>query len=146
MNSQLRTDTARPQRLPASISACIAALISVAMLPSTALAQSGDMNCDGSFNIADMPLFVEALLATGSFGGCDINRANMNCDGLIDGRDTQAFVAKLLAPPCPGHYIWCNGGCVDPWTNVGHCGCCGNICGGGETCQGGVCIPAEPPP
>ena len=58
----------------------------------------GDINCDDTVTVADIPPFVQALLNTGGFGGCDINRADMNMDGLINGRDTQPFVAVLLAP------------------------------------------------
>ena len=58
----------------------------------------GDMNCDNVIDMADVPHFVEALLATGSFSGCDINQADMNADTLINGRDTQPFVTAVLAP------------------------------------------------
>ncbi len=47
MKRHLRAHPASPHRLPASISACIAALISVALIHAPALSQSGDMNCDG---------------------------------------------------------------------------------------------------
>lgn len=58
----------------------------------------GDLNCDLAVDLADVPHFVEALLATGNFTGCDVNRADMSQDGLIDGGDTRQFVAALLAP------------------------------------------------
>lgn len=51
----------------------------------------GDMNCDLSVDLYDMPHFVEALLSSG-FTGCDANRADLNADGLIDGRDVPGFV------------------------------------------------------
>jgi hypothetical protein len=66
-------------------------------LPANVPNHLGDMNCDDAVTVADIPLFVQALLATGAFGGCDINRADMNEDGLTNGRDTQPFVAVLLA-------------------------------------------------
>ncbi len=114
---------------------------------SPAMAQSGDMNCDGAFDIADIPLFVEAMLPAGGFGGCDINRADMNTDTLIDGRDTQAFVAALLAPPCPGGQTLCFGVCHDLRNEISFCGTtCENAvsCSVFETCTDGVCVPVEP--
>ena len=121
--------------------------MSVALLPSTALAVPGDMNCDGTINTADISLFVDALLATGTFGGCDINRADMNADALINGRDTQPFVAALLAPQCPGTLTLCFGTCRDLQNDPTFCGTtCENaaVCSQFETCTGGVCVPVEP--
>jgi hypothetical protein len=113
---------------------------------SPAIAQSGDMNCDGAFNIADIPLFVDALLAAGSFGGCDINRADMNADGLVDGRDTHAFVAALMTPTCPDGLTLCSGICISlNWDNA-NCGACGNQCPYNTSCIGGWCEPQEPCP
>ncbi len=34
----------------------------------------------------------------------------------------------------------CNGACIDPQTDFSNCGTCGNVCGQGQTCQGGTCI------
>jgi len=105
---------------------------------SPAMAQSGDMNCDGAFNIADIPLFVDSLLTTGTFGGCDISRADMNADGLINGRDTQPFVAALLAP-CPPGLSLCGGVCVDLMWDGMNCGFCGNMCAPQDYCAWGAC-------
>ncbi len=138
MKGHLRVQTANPHRLSASFSTCIAALISFALLPSTALAQNGDMNCDGAVDVADIPLFVQALLEDSDFGGCDINRADMNADTLIDGLDTQPFVAALLAP-CPPGFALCGAVCVDTLWNGNNCGGCGNICPPLEHCSFGVC-------
>src|SRR3989442_658585 len=113
MKRRLKVHPAGPHHLPVSISACIAALISIALLPCTALAQRGDMNCDGTLSAADVPLFIEALVNPGTFGGCDLNRADMNADSVIDGLDIQPFVAALLAPPCPPGLTPCGGTCVD---------------------------------
>jgi hypothetical protein len=33
----------------------------------------------------------------------------------------------------------CDGVCIDPQTDVSNCGSCGNVCGQGQTCQGGTC-------
>jgi hypothetical protein len=108
------------------------------------MAQTGDMNCDGALNIADIPLFVDALLATGTFGGCDINRADMNADGLINGRDTQPFVASLLANPCAAGLTLCSGVCVYLPEDPQNCGSCGNVCPTGTSCLGGFCQDNEP--
>lgn len=56
----------------------------------------GDLNCSGSVDVADVPLFVEALLSPGTFGGCDISLADVNGDTLTDGRDIGGFVAAVL--------------------------------------------------
>lgn len=34
----------------------------------------------------------------------------------------------------------CDGACIDPQTDFSNCGTCGNVCGQGQTCQGGTCI------
>lgn len=119
------------------------ALTTVWSLVSPAMAQSGDMNCDGAVNIADIPLFVDALLATGGFGGCDINRADMNADTQIDGRDTQAFVAALIQPPCPPGTTLCSGQCVYLPEDPQNCGSCGNVCPLSTSCLGGSCQPND---
>ena len=33
----------------------------------------------------------------------------------------------------------CDGVCIDPQTDFSNCGTCGNVCGQGQTCQGGTC-------
>jgi len=58
----------------------------------------GDMNCNGSVTVADIPLFIQALLGTPGFPGCDVTRADVNNDGLNNGRDVKPFVALLTAP------------------------------------------------
>lgn len=58
----------------------------------------GDMNCNEAVTTADVPLFVQALLKSGSFGGCNVNIADMNGDMLINGRDVQLFVAAIVGP------------------------------------------------
>ena len=89
-------------------------------------------------------LFGERL-ASPTFNGCDLNRADTNGDSRIDGGDLQAFVGMLLAPVCPPPLTYC-GGCVDTTYNNGHCGGCGIVCGSQETCVGGVCEPSQPCP
>ncbi len=57
----------------------------------------GDMNCSGGVTVADIPLFVSALLGTPGFPGCNINLADINGDTLRNGRDIKPFVS-LLTP------------------------------------------------
>ena len=57
----------------------------------------GDLNCDLAVDLADVPHFVAAVLATGQTG-CDPDRADMNDDGLINGNDIQPFADRLLSP------------------------------------------------
>lgn len=54
----------------------------------------GDMNNDGDVTLADVPQFVDALLA-GAPGGCGGNPADVNLDESIDGLDVQSFVGLL---------------------------------------------------
>ncbi len=122
----------------------VAVIALVCCFCGSAAAQSGDMNCDGAVNTADVPLFVDALLAKESFGGCDVQRADANADGLIDGRDLQALVTALLTPGCFGGQMWCGGQCVEVELDPANCGSCGHACGLGENCAGGICQPAEP--
>ncbi len=112
----------------------------------SSFAQIGDMNCDSAVNAADVRLFIDALLARESFGGCDIQRADTNGDGMIDGRDLQAFVSMLLQPTCGAPLILCGGSCVDTSYDNGNCGGCSIFCAGDETCVGGICEPSQPSP
>jgi hypothetical protein len=41
--------------------------------------------------------------------------------------------------PCPGGGTLCNGGCTNCSFDTLNCGACGNVCGEGETCSGGIC-------
>lgn len=59
---------------------------------------TGDMDCDGDVDTADVPLFIQALLDPAAFGGCDITRADLNGDSLTDGEDVQPFVASVIQP------------------------------------------------
>lgn len=60
----------------------------------------GDMNCDGSINFADIPLFVNAVLDPAAFDAahpsCDSTQADLDESGAPDGLDVQAFVASLI--------------------------------------------------
>jgi len=56
----------------------------------------GDINCDGSLDLNDITVFVEALIDPVGFTACDIDRADMNDDGLINGVDVQGFLIAVL--------------------------------------------------
>jgi len=65
-------------------------------------AAAGDMNNDGEVSLADVPLFVEALIDPTSFQvnhpTVPLLRGDMNCDAAVDGLDVQGFVNALLGP------------------------------------------------
>ncbi len=71
---------------------------------------AGDMNCDDVVSLADIPLFISALLNNGPFGGCDINRADVNGDTREDGLDIRPFVNLLITeePPPPPPILACD--------------------------------------
>src|SRR5436309_2608684 len=104
MKRQASPQAASPHRVPITLCTYIAAPFCLALLPCTALAQRGDLNCDGAVNQFDVEPFVLALIDPAAYAAayptCNINRADMNGDSVIDGLDTQAFVAALLGPPC----------------------------------------------
>lgn len=127
---------------PALTRGAVALGLWLAAMPATA--HQGDMNCDGAIGSADVPLFVDALLGVSGFGGCDVQRADMNGDLVINGADTAAFVSVLLANPCFGGQKLCGGVCTEVELDPANCGSCGNQCGLGEHCAGGICQPAEP--
>lgn len=54
-------------------------------------AQTGDMNGSGATDLADLPLFVQALLQGGESCAADIN-----ADGAVNGLDVQGFVALIV--------------------------------------------------
>ncbi len=66
-------------------------------IPDECLAfDAGDMNCDATLDIQDIPPFIDALISSVGFAGCDINLADMNNDGIRDGLDLSLFVEELL--------------------------------------------------
>ncbi|HVP12593.1 MAG TPA: C25 family cysteine peptidase [Phycisphaerae bacterium] len=65
----------------------------------------GDMNCDGSVNVGDIPHFVQALITPADYDAdhdgdpfrpCDRMMADMNHDNVVDGGDVQGFVDALI--------------------------------------------------
>lgn len=69
----------------------------------SAAAPLGDMNCDGSVNLADVPAMVEALVdPTGyatNFPGCDPLNGDFADDDVLNGADIAGFVSALIAAP-----------------------------------------------
>lgn len=59
----------------------------------------GDMNCDCVVDLADVPAFVQALLApatyAATFPDCHLSNGDMQTDGNVDGGDTQGFLNLL---------------------------------------------------
>jgi hypothetical protein len=64
----------------------------------------GDMNCDLELSLADVPLFIDALLTAPAISSCDAHIANMNgdvhSDGTqqVDGADIALFVQAMVNP------------------------------------------------
>ena len=65
----------------------------------------GDLNCDGTVNMADIPHFVQALVDPAGYDGdhdgspyahCHRSLADMNSDGATDGLDVAGFVEALI--------------------------------------------------
>ncbi len=58
------------------------------------------MNCDGTLNFADIPLFVDAVLDPAAFDAahpsCDSSQADVDESGTPNGLDVQVFVQSLL--------------------------------------------------
>lgn len=52
---------------------------------------------------------------------------------------SAALCTAGACQPCPTGQIACAGQCVDPQTNSDHCGACGTICRGMNTCTAGSC-------
>jgi 6-phosphogluconolactonase (cycloisomerase 2 family) len=61
---------------------------------------SGDMDCDGDLDLADIGAFTLALLNapgwTSTYPYCNINRGDLNGDGLVNAADIQLFVDALI--------------------------------------------------
>lgn len=66
----------------------------------------GDLNCDNTRSVLDIPKFIEALLNPNAFNAnnpaCQqVIRADMNNDGLVNGRDVAVFTRCVTGGPCP---------------------------------------------
>lgn len=61
---------------------------------------TGDVNCDGVVNLADVPAFVLALLDASAYQAaypnCNIQRADMNGDTFTNGDDVGPFVDAVI--------------------------------------------------
>jgi hypothetical protein len=66
---------------------------------STAVYESGDVDCSGAVEVGDLGPFVQALLDPdgymAAYPDCDVVLADMSGDCLLDGTDVQQFVAAL---------------------------------------------------
>ena len=51
----------------------------------------------------------------------------------------QVFGIAQTEPKCDGDAIRCNGVCVDPLTDVDHCGNCETTCASDQVCANGMC-------
>ncbi|MBI2389193.1 MAG: hypothetical protein HYV09_06215 [Deltaproteobacteria bacterium] len=88
-----------------------------------------------------------------SKGRCDVeNHACVGCLANADCRPEEVCVGTVCVPgctpgrPCPEGLLCCAGGCVDPTTNVDHCGACGKKCtvaNGSAACAAGKCAIAS---
>ena len=65
----------------------------------------GDLNCDGTFNGADIDPFFLVLGNTAryiaEFPNCNLMLADMNRDGRLDGGDIDPFFRCLGGGVCP---------------------------------------------
>lgn len=59
-----------------------------------------DANCDALHDLADVALFIDALLTDEP--ACSPCAADLDESGAVDGKDLQPFVDCLLAPPAAG--------------------------------------------
>lgn len=75
--------------------------VSVTTAPEGACGVPGDMNCDGVFDMDDVPAMVLALIDPDGYAAaypeCDIMNGDMNGDSLVDGLDLLAWTQQLLA-------------------------------------------------
>jgi len=58
---------------------------------------AGDVDNDGQVTMADLPTFVDSVMAQNLVDPADVCRADVNGDGQLDGLDLQGFV-NVLAP------------------------------------------------
>ncbi|MCC7542049.1 MAG: hypothetical protein IT379_37865 [Deltaproteobacteria bacterium] len=52
----------------------------------------------------------------------------------------DAATRDATPPACAPGQVECPGGCTDLSSNASSCGVCGNACGDGRRCAGGVCV------
>jgi hypothetical protein len=72
------------------------------VLTASANVVAGDMNCDGTVNLADIDALSLALTDPVAYAaahpGCNINAGDLNTDGLVNGNDISPFVDLLVGP------------------------------------------------
>jgi hypothetical protein len=88
-----------------------------------------------------------AILAPGCFSPpstpFETETGSTGMDGTTgtEGTPTAGTVDDTGDPPCDGGLL-CGDACVDPSTDVDHCGGCDRPCASGEVCSGGECTVA----
>ncbi len=55
----------------------------------------GDVNCDGSLNALDIPVFSQVMIGLDS-ASCHVEAADVNRDSFVDGMDIQEFVGAIV--------------------------------------------------
>lgn len=88
-----------------------------------------------------------------SKGRCDVpNHECVGCLANADCRPEEVCAGGLCVPgcmpdrPCPEGLTCCTGACIDPTSNIGHCGACGTKCvvaNGSPACSAGKCAIAS---
>ena len=58
----------------------------------------GDMNCDNSIDLADVPHFVTVILDPQAASDCQRYVADVATDNNLDALDIPAFTSAILAP------------------------------------------------
>ncbi len=93
----------------------------------------------------------DATQFPGAIEQCD--GLDNNCDGQVDENIEPVpsdSGGMLVCQGAAGFVLECSGGetacgeiCVDLASDQQHCGGCGNLCGGGDVCSAGACVPAS---
>jgi len=58
----------------------------------------GDLSCDGTVDLVDLPLFIQTLINPAGLAGCNLGLADINHDGLVNGRDIPGFTNLMVTP------------------------------------------------
>jgi hypothetical protein len=90
----------------------------------------------------DVPRDQSAPDGTEDIGGSDVQMIDTSTDVATDTTpvDVPVDVAADV-PMCIAPEVMCAGRCTNTQTDGANCGTCGNACGAGTTCMGGVCRP-----
>lgn len=98
-------------------------------------------------------ILLGVLLGAGPVACAGIDFMGFPTKGLADDDDDDAgdggpglVTDDDTGPDCEDHEILCDGACVDPSTDVDHCGTCGESCGWEEECCDGECADLDEDP